>query len=167
MTRALVLSEHDLAGWRERHGRGEVPAPMPYGVDALEEVGWSLHGARRAVDPRWSRLRDVVEHRAGYPVEQTLRGAREAQRSDVVLALLERQGAAASLSEVGYELGGAVGTAVLGTVLAGVQGVRESGGAGTAEAFRSGAGAAGVAALVAAGLMIVLVRRRLTGYRIR
>lgn len=60
-----------------------------------------------------------------------------------------------------------MGTAVLGTVLAGVQGVRESGGAGTAEAFRSGAGAAGVAALVAAGLMIVLVRRRLTGYRIR
>lgn len=96
MTRALVLSEHDLAGWRERHRRGEVPAPMPYGVDALEEVGWSLHGARRAVDPRWSRLRDVVEHRAGYPVEQTLRGAREAQHSDVVLALLERQGAAAS-----------------------------------------------------------------------
>ncbi|MEL4153367.1 MFS transporter [Corynebacterium bovis] len=79
----------------------------------------------------------------------------------------EQAGAAASLSEVGYELGGAVGTAVLGTVLAGVQGVRESGGAGTAEAFRSGAGAAGVAALVAAGLMIVLVRRRLTGYRIR
>ncbi|WP_210649283.1 glycosyltransferase [Nocardioides sp. SYSU D00065] len=97
MTHALVLSEHDLDAWSERHRRGEVPARMPYGVDALSEAGWTLAGSRRAVAPRWSRARDVVEHRAGFPVEQALRGAREARRSDVVLALLEQQGAAASV----------------------------------------------------------------------
>ncbi|GAA1916965.1 glycosyltransferase [Nocardioides hwasunensis] len=97
MTRALILSEHDPDAWGERYTRGEVPAPLPYGVNALaDELGWTLTGSRRAVDPRWSRLRDVVEHRAGFPVEQTLRGAGDVRRSDVVLALLERQGAAAS-----------------------------------------------------------------------
>ncbi|RYB94646.1 glycosyltransferase [Nocardioides oleivorans] len=99
MTRALVLSEHALDSWSSRYTAGEVPAPLPYGVNALaDDLGWRLAGSRRAVDPRWSRLRDVVEHRAGFPVEQTLRGAGEARRSDLVLALLEQQGAAAALS---------------------------------------------------------------------
>ncbi len=97
MTRALVLSEHDLDAWSVRYRSGEVPARLPYGVDALEdELGWALSGSRRATDPRWAKIRDVVEHRAGFPVEQTLRGAREVRRSDVVLALLERQGATAA-----------------------------------------------------------------------
>ena len=80
-----------------RYRSGEVPAPLPYGVDALGRPGL---GARRARGgrpiPAWRKMRDVVEHRAGFPVEQTLRGAREARRSDVVLALLEQQGAAAA-----------------------------------------------------------------------
>lgn len=96
MTNALVLSEHPLDSWVRRHEAGDVPARLPYGVDALAEIGWSLSGSRRAVDPRWGRWRDLVEHRAGFPVEQTLRGVNEVRRSDVVLALLERQGAAAS-----------------------------------------------------------------------
>lgn len=98
MTRALILSEHDLDAWGARYLVGEVPAPLPYGVDALaDDLGWTLHGASRAVDPRWGRVRDLVEHRAGFPVERVVRGAWEARRSDVVIALLERQGAAASL----------------------------------------------------------------------
>lgn len=97
MTRALILSEHDLDAWDTRFRAGEVPAALPYGVDALTDQGWVLTGARRALEPRWGRLRDLVEHRAGFPVERALRGAREARRSDVVIALLEHQGAAASL----------------------------------------------------------------------
>ncbi|MCF6376294.1 glycosyltransferase [Nocardioides KLBMP 9356] len=98
MTRALVLSEHALDVWADRHRAGEVPAPLPYGVNALsDELGWQLAGSRRAVDPRWSRWRDLVEHRSGYPIEQTLRGAGAARHSDVIIALLERQGAAASV----------------------------------------------------------------------
>lgn len=98
MTRALILSEHDLGSWGARHRRGEVPAAMPYGVDALAtDLGWTLAGAARAADPRWGRLRDVVEHRAGFPVERALRGSGQARRADLVLALLEQQGAAASL----------------------------------------------------------------------
>lgn len=96
MTRALVLSEHDLDGWGRRFVAGEVPAKLPYGVDALEECGFELTGARRAADPRWSRWRDLVEHRAGFPVERAVRGMAEVRRSDVVIALLERQGAAAA-----------------------------------------------------------------------
>lgn len=97
MTRALVLSEHDLGAWGVRFKAGEVPAPLPYGIDALAEEGWELSGAERAADPRWRRWRDLVEHRAGFPVERAVRGARAAQRSDVVIALLEREGAAPSL----------------------------------------------------------------------
>lgn len=97
MTRALILSEHDLDAWGARYAAGEVPAALPYGVDALADQGWTLSGARRAADPRWKRWRDVVEHRAGFPIERALRGLREARRSDVVIALLEQQGTAASL----------------------------------------------------------------------
>lgn len=97
MTRALVLSEHDLDEWGARYRAGEVPAPLPYGIDALAEQGWDLAGAARAVDPRWRRWRDLVEHRAGFTVERAVRGARVARRSDVVIALLEREGAAPSL----------------------------------------------------------------------
>ena len=98
MTRALVLSEHDLDDWSRRFDAGEVPAPLPYGVDALEQSGFRLAGAPRAAAPRWGRLRDVVQHRAGFPVERVVRGAARAASADVVLALLERQGAAASVA---------------------------------------------------------------------
>lgn len=97
MTRALILSEHDLDAWGRRFRAGEVPAALPYGVDALTELGWRLNGARRAERPRWQRGRDMVEHRAGFPIERAVRGSRQVRRSDVVIALLEREGAAASL----------------------------------------------------------------------
>lgn len=98
MTSALILSEHDLDAWERRFRAGDVPARLPYGVDALaEDLGWTVTGARRADEPRWGRWRDLVEHRAGFPVERAVRGVRDARRSDVVVALLEQQGAAASL----------------------------------------------------------------------
>ncbi|NPD03905.1 glycosyltransferase [Nocardioides sp. zg-1308] len=96
MTKALILSEHDLDAWEERFRAGEVPAPLPYGVDALADLGWTLTGSRRSAASRWKRWRDAVEHRAGFPVERAVRGIGEARRSDVVLALLEQQGAAAA-----------------------------------------------------------------------
>ncbi|PUA81540.1 glycosyltransferase [Nocardioides currus] len=101
MTRALLLSEHDLDRWYARYRAGEVPAPLPYGVDALQDAGFSLRGAPRATDSRWKRLRDVVEHRSGFPVERAVRGARAAAEADVVLALLEREGFAAGLAKRG------------------------------------------------------------------
>ena len=97
MTRALLLSEHDLGAWGDRFRAGEVPAPLPYGVDSLSDAGWQLSWARRVADPRWSKWRDVIEHRSGFPIERALRGAGRARRSDVVIALLEQQGAAASV----------------------------------------------------------------------
>ena len=97
MTRALILSEHDLDAWGARFRAGEVPAALPYGVDALADMGWTLAGAHRSPAPRLSKIRDVVEHRAGFPVERAVRGARAARRSDVVIALLEQEGVAAAL----------------------------------------------------------------------
>ena len=97
MTSALILSEHDLDAWGRRFQSGEVPAALPYGVDSLADAGWMLSWAQRTADPRWSKCRDVVEHRAGFPIERAVRGARKARSSNVVIALLEQQGAAASM----------------------------------------------------------------------
>lgn len=92
MTRALVLSEHDLGDWATRFADGEVPARMPYGVDVLEQVGFDLRGVDQPDGRLVGKARDIVEHRVGYPVLQGLRAAPAVARSDVVLALLERQG---------------------------------------------------------------------------
>jgi glycosyltransferase involved in cell wall biosynthesis len=96
VTSALLLSEHDLDGWASRHAAGEVPSRMPYGVDVLATLGWRLRGASRSTGRLGTKLREVVEHRAGHAVERTVRGAPAARRADVVLALLEREGMAAA-----------------------------------------------------------------------
>jgi len=44
-----------------------------------------------------TKARDVVDHRAGFPVMQTVRATRQAFRSDLVLALLEHRGYLASM----------------------------------------------------------------------
>ena len=97
MTKALLLSEHYLDGWQALYATGEVPSPLPYGVNVLGSVGWALSGARRTRSRIGVKLRNVVEHRLGFPVEPAVRGAFGAHRADVVLALLERQGMAAAL----------------------------------------------------------------------
>ena len=96
MTRALVLSEHDLEEYGRRFAKGEAPSAMPYGIDALSSLGWQLLGAARSRGRAVTKVRDVIEHRAGLAVERTLRGVRKANRADVVIALLEREGMAAS-----------------------------------------------------------------------
>ena len=92
MSLALTLSEHDLADWSRRYSAGEVPSRLPYGVDVLEDVGISLSGVRLPDGRAWRKLRDVVDHRAGFPVVPGILAARAAWRADLVLALLERQG---------------------------------------------------------------------------
>jgi glycosyltransferase involved in cell wall biosynthesis len=92
LTLALALSEHDLADWGRRYAAGEVPSRLPYGIDVLEQSGISITGARVPTGRSWQKLRDVVDHRAGFPVARAVLGARTAWRADLVLALLERQG---------------------------------------------------------------------------
>jgi len=91
MTRAVILSEHDLSDWKRRHETGDAPAPLPYGVNALEHVGFSLVGAQQAATALATKVRRVVEHRSGMTVERPLRAAPAVRRADVVLALLERE----------------------------------------------------------------------------
>lgn len=88
--RVVVLGEVGLAEWRARHSRGEVQGTSPFGVDALEQMGFALRSP--SPEPgRWRRkLRDVVEHRTGAKVEVPLTAARDAADADVVLALLEQ-----------------------------------------------------------------------------
>ncbi|MGY1683301.1 MFS transporter [Geodermatophilus sp. SYSU D01176] len=82
-------------------------------------------------------------------------GAAEALTNDVILATAppERAGAAASVSETAYEFGGAMGTAVLGTVGLSVYAARLDGVAGVpAQAVEEARETLGGAAEVAAGL---------------
>ncbi len=97
MINTLLLTEHDLAQWSRRYRRGEVPAPMPYGVDALGSLGFGLRGPGRSTYPLAVKARDMVDHRLGYPVEGALRGIPATARAGLVLALLERQGMAAAV----------------------------------------------------------------------
>lgn len=96
-TRTLVLSEHDLDAWAARAARGEVPARLPYGVDALESLGYRLAGVPATSGRVLGKLRDVAEHRSGLRLERALRGAARAARADLVLALLEPQGRVAGM----------------------------------------------------------------------
>lgn len=97
MVRAVVLSGHDLGDWRRRFDAGTAPARLPYGVDALEEVGFTLRPHGRSGGRAVAKVRDVVEHRLGYPVQAPLRAAPDVMRSDLVVALLEQEGALPAL----------------------------------------------------------------------
>lgn len=96
MTRALVFSDHDFTAHRARFSDGDASAPLPYGIDILEGQGFTLAGVPQASHPWTVKLRDVVEHRLGFPLESALRGITQSGRPDVVIALLERQAATAS-----------------------------------------------------------------------
>lgn len=91
MTRTVLLTEHDLTDWRRRYAVGDAPAPLPYGVNALEAQGFRLHGVGQS-SGRWgTKLRHVAEHRSGMVVERPLRAMPATRRADLVLALLEPQ----------------------------------------------------------------------------
>ncbi len=97
MSRALLLSEHDLSSWAGRFATGDVPSRMPYGVEALEGHGVHLVGRDRRWHGAAGRIRDAVEHRGGMPVERALKGLTVRPPVDLVLGLLETQSRAAGL----------------------------------------------------------------------
>jgi len=77
--------------------RGRPPAhPFAYGAQHLDGDGFELVRVNPARHRLHRRVRDVVEHRSGLAIDRTVRSAREAARSDAVLAFLEREGAFAS-----------------------------------------------------------------------
>ncbi|MEO8851326.1 MAG: glycosyltransferase family 4 protein, partial [Allobranchiibius sp.] len=92
MTRAVLLSEFDHRVWRAGFAAGQRPAPLPYGVDELARWGVDFTPCRELRYRLPRKVRDVAEHRAGMPVEATLRAAPGVPSSDFVLALLETQG---------------------------------------------------------------------------
>ncbi|MEX3565063.1 glycosyltransferase family 4 protein [Micrococcus endophyticus] len=82
-TRCLVLTS----------GRA---ADGPYGVDQLRQLGYELMEVEPAAGGVHRKVRDVLEHRSGRPLDKALRSVPLAQQSDVVLAFLEKEALAAS-----------------------------------------------------------------------
>lgn len=97
--RALVLSEFDLDIWYAEYLSGTRPTVLPYGVEALREDGFDLVSAPISRTAAGTKMRNVVEHRIGFPVEQAVRAAGQVARSDQTLALLEQHGMAAALAK--------------------------------------------------------------------
>lgn len=65
-------------------------ADGPYGIDRLQDLGYLLFQAEALRSRRAKKLRDVVEHRWGRPVDMAVRSARPARRVDVILCFLEQ-----------------------------------------------------------------------------
>lgn len=66
--------------------------PLPYRADLLTSVGgFDLRLVRPASSRGHRKLRDVLEHRSGVSLDLHVRGARQALRSQAVLAFLEHQ----------------------------------------------------------------------------
>lgn len=68
----------------------------PYGIDKLKQFGYELLEVTPAKLRIHRKLRDVVEHRTGRPVDKTIRSIPKTFHSDIVLAFLERQALSAS-----------------------------------------------------------------------
>lgn len=84
MTRCLVLT-------------GGLASSGPYGIDKLHtDLGYELIEVAPATTRLHRKIRDVVEHRSGRPIDKTLRSLRKAASADIVLAFLEKQALAAS-----------------------------------------------------------------------
>jgi glycosyltransferase involved in cell wall biosynthesis len=96
---ASIYSVRDFKSWEQAGRSGLQPSLAPYGMEELANLGFTL---TQAVEPRWLRssagkkMREL-ETRAELPVSRTLLSAKATARSDVALALLERQGYAYSL----------------------------------------------------------------------
>lgn len=83
MSRILVLTG----------GRASVG---PYGVDKMEDLGHALLEVAPAHSRVHRKVRDVIEHRSGRPIDKTIRSLTKVPRADIVLAFLEREALAAS-----------------------------------------------------------------------
>ena len=97
MPKALVLSGHDLRAWRDEYAAGAAPAELPYEVDALRSAGFELTVRSNSPRPLVTRARAKIEHRTRYGVALPLAAAPAVLQNDVVVALLEREGALASI----------------------------------------------------------------------
>ncbi|MEV7101533.1 glycosyltransferase family 4 protein [Micrococcus luteus] len=71
-------------------------ADGPYGIDQLCQFGYDLVEVGPAGNRVHRKIRDVVEHRSGRPVDKAVRSIWKAWRSDLVLAFLEKEALAAS-----------------------------------------------------------------------
>lgn len=83
MTRCLVLT-----GGRASDG--------PYGVDKLLDLGYELTEVQPAGNAWHRKVRDVIEHRSGRPVDKAIRSIPKAFKADLVLAFLESEALTAS-----------------------------------------------------------------------
>ena len=97
MPKALVLSGHDLRAWRDEYAAGAAPAELPYEVNALRRADVDLVVRSNFNSPFVDRIRRKVEHRTQYSVALPIRGMASAPSVDVVVALLEREGAMPSI----------------------------------------------------------------------
>jgi glycosyltransferase involved in cell wall biosynthesis len=91
VTRTLLLTAQQLDTWRVKFGHQHTPSALPYGVDVLEKHQFSFVGGERRGGNHPGKLRNLVEHRTGFPVVRPLSWLAEARRVDLVLALLERE----------------------------------------------------------------------------
>lgn len=83
MTRCLILFDgHASQG--------------PYGIDKLQELGYELLEVEPARHRLHVKVRDVMEHRTGRPLDKTIRSVPKAGSADIVFAFLERQALTAS-----------------------------------------------------------------------
>lgn len=68
----------------------------PYGVTELLGLGYELVEVAPATSRVHVKVRDVVEHRSGRPLDKALRSVPKVLHTDVVLAFLEREALAPS-----------------------------------------------------------------------
>ena len=97
MPKAVVLSGHDISLWQQRFARGDVPAALPYEVDALAGADFDLTIRGITGGRASTKIRLVAEHRLGHSLQVPLRAVPAVRGSDVVVALLEREGAVPGL----------------------------------------------------------------------
>lgn len=94
--RVVLLTGSDLAETRRVHATGKRPSALPYGAEALEAAGYTVLGQTVGAGKGVAKVRDVVEHRLGFPVERTLRALPQIARSQVAIGILEIETVAAS-----------------------------------------------------------------------
>lgn len=78
MTRLLLLGDPSP---------GDLHARAPYGADVLSEFGFDVINPRRSTRGPIRKLWDVVEHRTGVLIEDTIKGS--FIRSDAVMGVLD------------------------------------------------------------------------------
>lgn len=88
-TRAVILSEHNLQQWQTRFRTGDAPSELPYGIEDLRGLGFTLTAPASSQD-QVGALWTKVEHRLGMPVRTPLLATAKAARADIAIALLEQ-----------------------------------------------------------------------------